>query len=339
MLLRAFLSISLFMMALSAGAATYSPALRDGGSRFLVRSLGSVCYSMDSFRRGLPCNPAFVAKEKAPRFDADLMLGSNMEYLREAEELLDGKSDEQAVAKLFSRREMVDGEISVEASFQRPTWGISVEPYRLVYVYQFENAALPMVDMIASEEQSIKAQLASFTSGNFYAGLQLRYTHIKYIGNSFSVAEAMAGDNEKLFEIHNQDILYVEPGLLYAWEDTVWEPQISAMLSQWGVSSKKSEQYPIRPQGLLGASVKPAVPLGLLEVGVQFQIHNETENFQDAVRAAITYQLGLLQAVLSGSQYDQSAGFLATYKNFSTGLSYWSEKQNKSVFIQFGVSL
>lgn len=327
------------MSALTAQGATYSPVLRDGGSRFLVRSLGSVCYSMDSFRRGLPCNPAFVAKDKAPRFDVDLMLGSNMEYLREAEELLNGKSDEQGVAKIFSRREMVDGEISIEASFQRPTWGVSIEPYRLVYVYQFENAALPMVDLIASEEQSLKAQLASFTSGNFYAGLQLRYTHIKYIGNSFSIAEAMAGDNEKLFEIHNQDILYVEPGILYAWEDAVWEPQISAMLSQWGVSSKKSEQFPIRPQGLLGASLKPAVPLGLLEVGMQVQIHNETKNFQDAVRAAITYQLGLLQAVVSGSQYDQSAGFLATYKSFSTGLSYWSERQNKSVFVQFGVSL
>lgn len=327
------------MSALTAQGATYSPVLRDGGSRFLVRSLGSVCYSMDSFRRGLPCNPAFVAKDKAPRFDVDLMLGSNMEYLREAEELLNGKSDEQGVAKIFSRREMVDGEISIEASFQRPTWGVSIEPYRLVYVYQFENAALPMVDLIASEEQSLKAQLASFTSGNFYAGLQLRYTHIKYIGNSFSIAEAMAGDNEKLFEIHNQDILYVEPGILYAWEDAVWEPQISAMLSQWGVSSKKSEQFPIRPQGLLGASLKPAVPLGLLEVGMQVQIHNETKNFQDAVRAAINYQLGLLQAVVSGSQYDQSAGFLATYKSFSTGLSYWSERQNKSVFVQFGVSL
>lgn len=327
------------MSALTAQGATYSPVLRDGGSRFLVRSLGSVCYSMDSFRRGLPCNPAFVAKDKAPRFDVDLTLGSNMEYLREAEELLNGKSDEQGVAKIFSRREMVDGEISIEASFQRPTWGVSIEPYRLVYVYQFENAALPMVELIASEEQSLKAQLASFTSGNFYAGLQLRYTHIKYIGNSFSIAEAMAGDNEKLFEIHNQDILYVEPGILYAWEDAVWEPQISAMLSQWGVSSKKSEQYPIRPQGLLGASLKPTVPLGLLEVGMQVQIHNETKNFQDAVRAAITYQLGLLQAVVSGSQYDQSAGFLATYKSFSTGLSYWSERQNKSVFVQFGVSL
>nr|BFD60298.1 hypothetical protein CKG001_24050 [Bdellovibrio sp. CKG001] len=327
------------MSALTAQGATYSPVLRDGGSRFLVRSLGSVCYSMDSFRRGLPCNPAFVAKDKAPRFDVDLMLGSNMEYLREAEELLNGKSDEQGVAKIFSRREMVDGEISIEASFQRPTWGVSIEPYRLVYVYQFENAALPMVELIASEEQSLKAQLASFTSGNFYAGLQLRYTHIKYIGNSFSIAEAMAGDNEKLFEIHNQDILYVEPGILYAWEDAVWEPQISAMLSQWGVSSKKSEQYPIRPQGLLGASLKPTVPMGLLEVGMQVQIHNETKNFQDAVRAAITYQLGLLQAVVSGSQYDQSAGFLATYKSFSTGLSYWSERQNKSVFVQFGVSL
>lgn len=339
MLLRQVLFSITLALGVGAQAATYSAAVRDGGSRFLVRSLGSSCYSMDSLRRGLPCNPAYVAKEKKPRFDTDFLLGSNLEYLREAEALLNGASDEAAVAKMFSRREAVDGEISIEASFQRPTWGISVEPYRLVYVYQFENSSLPLVDLIASEEQSLKGQIASYTAGNFYAGLQLRYTHVRFVGNTFSVAELAAGDRDHLFEIHNQNILYFEPGLLYAWEDTPWEPQLSAMLSQWGVSDKKTEQYPIRPQGLLGASVKPVVPLGLLEVGFQIQAHSETENIQDAIRGALTYQLGVLQTVLSASQYDQAAAFLVTYQSFTTGLSYWGERHNQSVFLQFGVSL
>lgn len=339
MLLRLAVGLGLAFVPGAVSAATYSPTVRDGGTRFLARSLGSTCYSMDSFRRGLPCNPAFVAKDKEPRFDTDLLLGSNVEYLKEAEALLDGQSSESQVAKLFARREMVEGELSLEASFQRPTWGVSIEPYRVVYVSQFENASLPMVDFIASEEQSLKAQLASFTSGNFYAGLQLRYTHVRFVGNYVSVVEALAGQNDEIFEVQNQDIFYVEPGLLYAWEDLAWEPQISAMLSQWGWSSKKTEQYPIRPQGLLGASVKPLIPLGTFEVGLQFQMDSETRNGREAFRAALAYQLGILQTVFSASESDQAAAFLVSYKSISTGLSYWGDNRNRTVFMHLGVTL
>lgn len=335
-----FLIFSIFMIAVLQSHAGALPSfLRDGSTRFLARSFGSTCYTMDSMERGLPCNPAFIAKAEKRHMDGDLFLGTNMDYIRDADAMLNGESDEATVASIFSRRDSSQAEASIEAAYQAQTWGVSVEPYRLVFYSRFENPALPMVDLIAAQEQSAKLQLSSYVAENFYAGLQVRYTHVKFVGKYFAATEALAGNTEEFFAPQTQELLYVEPGFAYAWDNTVWQPQVTAMLAQWGMTSAKSDQYPIRPQGLLGASIKPNVPLGLLEVGVQAGVDSETKNWRDTFRGAISYHLGILQFVVSASEYDHSAGFLLAYKSFTSGLSYWSEPDTQGVYISFGVTL
>ncbi|WP_415061523.1 hypothetical protein [Bdellovibrio sp.] len=329
----------IFFFCVLANGETLPATLRDGSTRFLSRSLGSACYTLDSVERGLPCNPAAVAKARRPRFDADLFMGSRMEYLKDAEEILRGESHEGAVARFFSHRESMEADFSIEASFQAATWGVSFGPYRLVAVSRFENPALPMVDLVIAEEQSVKGQIASYMQDNFYAGVQARYTHVRFIGQYFALSEAFAGDSEHLFSAQTQELFYLEPGFLYAWEEVTWQPQISGMLAHWGVSSQKSEQYPIQPEALLGVSVKPEIPLGLLELGVQLQVNAQTENAREAVRAAAAYRLGILHAVASASEGDHAAGFLISYKSFTGGLSYWTEKDNRGVFMQLGATL
>lgn len=324
---------------LSVSAYALPAALREGNTRFLARSLGSACYTMDSVQRGLPCNPAAAAKEKKARFDGDIFLGSNVEYLKEAESLLSDHATPEAMASFLYRRETVEGELSIEASFQASTWGISFEPYRLVAVTTFTNPSLPMIDLVIAEEQSVKAQIASYVHENFYAGVQARYTHVKFLGQYFSIAEALSAQNEETFKTETQELIYLEPGLLFSWEEKLWQPQISAVLAQWGVSSRKTEEYPIQPEGLLGASIKPLLPLGLLELGVQFKINSETETARDALRIALAYHLGILQTVFSASENDHAAAFLLQLENCTTGLSYWTQGSDRGVFVQLGVTL
>lgn len=323
----------------TAVASTLPAALRGGTSRFVARALGSSCYTMDSVQRGLPCNPASIAKERAARFDADLLMGSHLSYIQEAKDILDGHDSPEAVAKFFSHRNSIEGEASFEASFQTSTWGLAVEPYRFVAVTRFQNPALPMIDLTIAQEQNMRGQLATYAGENFYAGVQARYTHVKFIGKYFALSEALAGGKDELFKPQTQDLLYLEPGFLFAWEEQPWKPQVSAVLANWGMSSEKTEEYPIRPEGLLGASIKPLVPLGLLELGVQFQINSETKNARDAFRGSVAYQLGILQLLASVSDTDRAAGFIVAYRGFSSGLSYWDQDDSRGVFISFMVSL
>lgn len=320
-------------------AAPLPSFMRDGNSRFLARSLGSACYTMDSVQRTLPCNPAAIAKERAPRFDADLFMGSNIDYLQDAENILDGTSSEQEVGELFARRESSQAEASIELSYQTSKWGVGLEPYRLLLYSKFENPALPMIDLTVAEEQSARLQFASYAHENFYAGLQLRYSHVRYVGKYFALSEVLTNTDGNFFAPDTQALFYIEPGLLYAWEELAWQPQISLAFMNWGFTDSKSETYPIHPEGQIGASIKPVVPMGTLELGLQFSIHSETMNAREAVRGAVAYQLGILQAVLAASDVDQSAGFLVALKEFTGGLSYWHEQGHQGVFVQLGVSL
>ncbi len=279
-------SLLIFIFSSTAFAEMMPATLRDGSTRFLSRSLGSACYTMASVERGLPCNPAAIAKDRKARFNADLFIGANVDYIKDAEDILRGKDDVDTVSKFFARRDSVDAEASIEASYIAPKWGLSVEPYRVVAVTHFENPALPMVDMVLAEEQNVKGQIATYAYDNFYAGLQARYTHVRFIGQYFSISEALAGNRDELFAAETQELFYLEPGVMYAWEEVTWQPQISAMLSHWGFSDRKTDEYPIQPEGLLGASIKPMVPLGLLELGVQFKINSQTQNARDAFRGA-----------------------------------------------------
>lgn len=340
MFLKRHFLFSAFVFAASIAQGSSLPsALRGGASRFISRALGSACYTMDSVERGLPCNPASVAKDRESRFDADLLMGSHMKYIQEAQDILGGNDSPEAVSKFFSHRDTVEGEASFEASFQTSTWGLGVEPYRFIAVTRMQNPALPMVDVIIAQEQSVRTQLASYVGENFYAGVQARYTHVKFIGEYFALTEAFAGDKDELFVKRTQDLVYLEPGFLFAWEEQPWKPQISAVLANWGYSSEKTDEYPIQPEGLLGASIKPFVPLGLLELGIQFQINSETQNARDAFRAAMAYKLGILQLIASASDYDRSAGFTVTFRSFSSGLSYWDQDDSRGVFISFLVTL
>ena len=334
-----FTLAALTFVATSAQAGALPSALRGGSSRFISRALGSSCYTMDSVERGLPCNPASVAKERKNRFDADLLMGSHLKYIQEAQDILAGNDSPEAVSKFFAHRDAIEGEASFEASFQTSTWGFGVEPYRFIAVTRMQNPALPMVDVTIAQEQSVRAQVATYAGENFYAGLQARYTHVKFIGQYFALSEAFAGDKDELFVSQTQDLIYLEPGFMFAWEEQPWKPQVSAVLANWGYSSEKTEEYPIQPEGLLGASIKPFVPLGLLELGIQFQINSQTQNARDALRGSIAYKLGILQLIASASDYDRSAGFTVTFRSFSSGLSYWDQDNSRGVFISFLVTL
>ena len=336
---RGTLVLSLILMSVLSQAAALPSFMRDGNSRFLARSLGSACYTMDSVQRTLPCNPAAIAKERDPRFDADLFLGSNIDYLDEANDILDGTSSEENVGDIFSRRESSQAEASIELSYQTSKWGLGIEPYRLMLYSKFENPALPMIDLTVAEEQSARLQLASYARENFYAGLQLRYTHVRYVSKYFALSELLTNTDPDFFRPQTQELFYIEPGFLYAWEELEWKPQVSVAFMNWGFTDTKSDTYPVHPEGQIGASVKPLVPLGLLEVGVQFSLHSETSNVREAIRGAVAYQLGILQAVFAASEVDQSAGFLVGLQQFTGGLSYWHEEGHQGVFIQLGISL
>lgn len=320
-------------------AGTLPATLQDGSSHFLSRSLGDVCFSIDSLHRGLPCNPASIAKERTAHWDLDMVVGSNTAFLQEADSVLQGAASPWEQSEFLSYRETVEGEFSVAASFQTSTWGVAVEPYRLVAVSRIEEPEGSWVDFVIAQQQSAQVQWGSYVGNNFYTGIQFRYTRLRSLGEEFNFDSANLVSTPEVWEVKNQEIFFIEPGFLYAWEETPWQPQISLSLSDWGVRSSKNEHVQIHPKVLLGSSLKPLLPWGTLEVGAQLSLRGEGSDLVEALRGGASFQYGILQMVASLSQTNHAWGFLVTYKSFSTGLSYWHEQDSEGVFAQVGASL
>lgn len=353
-LLSLFLAVT--SIATSALAQEVPRSIALGSSDFASRSLGSSCFAMDAMTNGLPCNPAFAAKERDDRFQTEFFFGNNVSYISEVTELLDGSGNSDTVTRLFSQRSSSEMEAKIEASYLRETWGIAYAPYRLFYYSLIRNSALPVVTLYAGKEQSLTGQIASFAGDDFFWGVQLRAVDRRFILSEFTLTDALASGGSKYFDTRDQRALYIEPGLLYSFEDKPWQPQIGITVKNAGFVDKKYEQLAATPDWHVAGSVKPPVNYGELEFGLDLLFttaNSETNregkrNIRDIPRLGASYKFGAMQALGSFGDKEYSAGFMLRYGIWNGGLTYWRKKfenllgeqdQLQTVYLEVGFTL
>ncbi|RYZ66894.1 MAG: hypothetical protein EOP09_11970 [Proteobacteria bacterium] len=340
--------ILLTILSVSASAAEIPRSIALGSSDFTSRTLGNACYGMDVIVSGLPCNPAFAAKERKPHFQVEFFFGNNISYVREVSKLVDGSGDQETVQRLFNQKTSSEMEASIEATFVREKWGLSYSPYRLFYYALMRNSALPTVTLFAGQEQTLSAQIASYAEKDFYWGLQLRGVDRKFILSEFTLTDALASGGSKYFETQTQRAVYLEPGILYAFEDRDWKPQVGLTVKNVGAVDKKYEPLPTNPDFHLAGSVRPPVAYGDLEFGVDLLFNTYVTDAVDVPRLAGSYKIGAVQALGSYGDKEYSLGFLLNYDGWNGGLSYWRKKfvnlvgerdQLQTVYLEFGFTL
>lgn len=313
--------------------------LREGGSHFLVRSLGSACYSMTSIQSALPCNPAAIASDRRPLFDSSAFLGADVEMVNLAREAVDNGNEEALIRYAADTQGLLQAEASLQTTILGATRGVTIEPFRVVYYSKTENTALPVVDLIAAQQRTIKAQIGSFVTGNLAAGVQLRYSHLRVIDSYFTMTEAFVEGSEDLWVSEDINQFFLEPGALYSWDDVVWEPQISATITQLGYSTPKSEAFPTSPELFIGSSVKPMLPWGLLEVGLQFHLNSEVVTWKDVPRFAASYKIAMITAAMSAGENDGAISLMCDFNSINFGFAFRETRDNNALFAQLGYQL
>jgi len=320
-------------------------AIALGSSDFTSRTLSSACFGMDALIEGLPCNPAFTAKERRSQFQTQFFFGNNVSYVREVTRLLDGSGNPDTVEKLFSQKSSAEAEANVQASYLSENWGLQFSPYRLYYYALIRNTALPVVTLYTGQEQILAAQVASFAQENWYWGAQLRAVDRRFILSEFSLTDALASGGNQYFETKNQRALYLEPGLLYEFINKPWKPQIGLTIKNAGFVDKKYEELSTSPDWHLAGSVRPPVGLGELELGLDLRFNSYVEEFRDVPHLGFSYKLGAMQGLASYSDREYSLGFLLHFEDWNGGLTYWRKKyenllgeqdQLQTVYLELG---
>ena len=321
--MKTFSGLLLLLLAFQVQAIEVPRSIPLGTSDFTHRSLGTTCFAMDAVVDGLPCNPAFAAKERKAQFQTHIFFGNNVSYVHDVNDIMNNQVNENNIEHLFNQTRSSEMEANVEAGFLTEKFGLSFSPYRLSYYSLIRNSALPVITLYAGEEQMIRGQLASFVKDDFYLGLQVRGVQRRFILSEFTLTDALVENSqEDIFRVREQKAIYFEPGLLWAPEDRKWDPQVSIVISQLGAVDKKYTELPASPQGHLGASVKPPVTLGELELGTTLTAQSRFEKWPELIRLGVSYKLGATQYVASGTDNQYSLAFLLHYKGVRGGLTY-----------------
>lgn len=291
------------LLAILFSQATYGrqapSSLALGSSDFSTKSLGNVCYAIDAGTTGLPCNPAFTAQETPANFRSQLFWGGNAAHLQDVASLLQDNGDSESARRLFSQRSPEQMEASLDFSYRRPVFAFAVVPLKVVYYSFIRNQALPTVTLLASQEQSVRAQIAGYAGEDWSWGFQLRGVHRTFIGKTFTVTDALSEQRSEIFAPEKQDVLYIEPGVLKEWQDVPLQPQLTINFSGWGLVSHKYRDYPAEPELHFGSALTMPVQFSRWQVGVDYALDSDIQKLNNSIRLGSSLDVGI--STISGS--------------------------------------
>ena len=345
-LILTLLSMLLFS---SAAFAVEAPAsMATGRSSFLTQGLGATCHAFDLASDTLPCNPAFIAFNREARFKASLFFGNNVSYSKEASDLLNDRANQDTIQKLFSKQDRSEFQTYLEAGYWGQTWGVAVSPVRLNYFTSFRNPSLPEMTVFASQEESIRAQFGTYLGHDLFVGLQLRALHRKYVSKQFFLIDAFTEAGARMFEPEDQNVLFLEPGLVYAPENAPWNPQVYFTMMNFGLPDKRTPVFPARPEYHLGTSVHKELWAGTWGVALDLAWSKETEKLTEPLSVGSYYEFGILRLFAHFSEKSDGAGFQVASGALHLGLvsssnvmeDGWNhEKRDRRLYLTLGAEL
>lgn len=193
--------------------------------------LGPVCLSLTGGPLDLSCNPAFLATETKRQFR---MIGAANDHVAQLNDYRMKLRDDDAtgiVNATLERREPRIARASSLIWYQRDWWALGFSPFRGGLATSVRNPAYPeMAAHVYSENEVFgKAGFIHADDPNLNIGLQLRFLQRDFFRREFALLDAVG--NPALLKVEKQRILFLEPGLSYAF-DSAWSSSISAALTQ-----------------------------------------------------------------------------------------------------------
>ncbi|OYZ21243.1 MAG: hypothetical protein B7Y39_09430 [Bdellovibrio sp. 28-41-41] len=281
----------------------------SGNAGLMGTGLRQSCYALDVAADVLPCNPAFIAKEKERHFNANLSLGNNVSYLKEATDLSQGHANEDSIKKLFTQHEDNELQTQMELGHIQETFGWSVTPALVNYSTSFHNQALPKISLYASLEEVAKLQFGSYWSDDWSYGIQLRYVHRRFVASQFYLTDALVQDGHYLFEPRQQYLFFVEPGVMFAPKDSPLNPEFTLMVGNSGFVNERFAEVPVEPEYHFTSSINPELDYGRFSLGVDVNFNRKLREGPGPLTLGGFYEFGILRLFGSLARDENGIGF------------------------------
>lgn len=217
--------------------------------------LGPVCLSLSGGPLDLSCNPAFLATEEKRQFR---MLGAANDHVAQINDYRKKLRDDDAsgiVNATLDRREPKVARASSLLWYQRDWWALGFSPFRGGLATSARNPAYPEVAAHVYSEHEVfgKVGFVHRDEPNLNFGFQLRYVQRDFFRREFDLLDAFG--NPSLLKVERQNLLFLEPGVSYAFDST-WSSAVSAAITQLPILHD-GDSFEFKPVVDVGFSTAP----------------------------------------------------------------------------------
>lgn len=331
MRIKRIVSFFFWIVVLKAHAYEVPRHFMSGASGFMSMGFRQSCFSLDIPSDTLPCNPAFIAKEKERRFNANVYLGNNVSYLKEATDLSQGHANEDSIQTIFKRHEDNQLQTQIELGHVQETFGWAVTPMQVNYSTTFRNQALPEISLYASLEESARIQFGSYLSDDWSFGVQLRYLQRRFVASRFFLLEALLPSGKYLFEPRRQSLFFVEPALLYAPKGNSANPEFTLMIANAGWVNQNYAELPVTPEYHFTSSVNPELSYGRFSLGLDLNLNKNMRTGQFPVTLGSFYEYGILRLFGSIGRDENAVGMGVFNAWWNMGVAHRNDSYEDAV--------
>lgn len=286
--------------------------------------LGSTCISMPSSPLELSCNPAFLAAEDKRQLRINVAGNDRVTKINKYRLLLENDDTIGIVDGLLQEKEPLVANATLSLWYQREWWAVGVAPLRAGYASFYRNSAYPEISgsVFAEREVFAKAGTSLASDPNVRIGLQARYLHRDFFRKKFALLDAVS--DSSIIKIEKQRVLYLEPGMSYAFNEKATN-SISAMVSNLAVYQSGNYQ-PVRPVFDLGFSSAPDFADGRLKTSTHFSNNPDIVDPFALFRAGAIYDFNDLSVAVSFAKMDMGIGISGHIDSVVLGLGYKTEE-------------
>ncbi len=321
------------------------PSLMTEGPNLTLHQLviGRACYSMAASVNDIDCNPAFLADSQKRVFRANLVANDQAKNFADAYRGLRGDDAVSIADSLLVDHQPRQAQAATSIWYQHDYWAVGIVPIRTGLSYLSRNEAYPQLSVYGTQETEVfyKVGLLSEDDKALKIGLQSRYVVRRYIYQKFYALDALADPD--VIELHDQRVLYVEPGFSYEFS-SAWKPTLSAMITNLPIY-RSGDRLPSHPEFDLG--------LGTSYQGLLPHFRSTTHYHRAAGRelgqafswsgiydigsfgaASVTAGYGLFGAGIDGRIAMVNLGI--GYRRERIDVDAWNKKSVESTFVQLG---
>ena len=295
--------------------------MTSGRTDFLTRAIWESCYSItnSSTAIGLPCNPAFLESVPEEKVFLQAFASNNVKYFHDAYDVIMYKASTSTVRRLFSQSRDARFEGDLEIHYQKDNWAVGFSPSRLSYYTIVRNQVLPFISLYASNEQVLRGQMSWDWNSEIKVGLQARAVMRAFILSEFFATDAVVEDSNVLRR-HYQNSIFLEPGVVWSPSQLAMETQISATVTQLGISNHHYAGIPDRPEGEIGFSVRPETKAGTLRIGPHLSFNEQNPQIKDQLRLSGIYEIEKLKYLASISKSELDVAAFVQRNDLSAGV-------------------